>query len=123
MYQALKHVHLTCVALSLAGFLLRGFWMVTASPLLQARLTRIIPHAVDTVLLLSAIALVSHYESVPGWVWAKVAGLIFYIAFGMIALKRGRNMMQRMLALVAAVSVFAWIVSVAVTKTPAGFFA
>ncbi len=123
MYQAVKHVHLTCVALSLSGFLLRGFWMVTGSPLLTARLTRIAPHVVDTVLLASALVLASQFTPVPAWIWAKVAGLLCYILLGMLALKRGKTLAVRIAALLAAVLTFAWIVSVAFSKTPAGFFA
>ncbi|QID17212.1 SirB2 family protein [Nitrogeniibacter mangrovi] len=123
MYQVIKHVHLTSVALSLAGFLLRGFWMVTGSPLLKARLTRVLPHVVDTVLLGSALALVSFYDSVPAWVWAKVIGLLCYIVLGTIALKRGRTLTIRLVAMGAALLTFAWIVSVALTKQPAGFLA
>ncbi len=39
MYLALKHFHITCVVLSGAGFLLRGWWSVSGSPLLRAPLT------------------------------------------------------------------------------------
>jgi len=57
IYLALKHLHLICVAVSGSGFALRGFWMLTGSPLLERRWVRIVPHVVDTVLLASAIAL------------------------------------------------------------------
>lgn len=123
MYLALKHVHVTCVTLSLLGFMLRGVWMWTGSPWRNARLTRILPHGVDTLLLGSALAMVTYYDSVPVWVWAKIAGLLFYIGFGMMALKRGRTSRVRAMAFVAALATFAWIVSVALTKTPAGFLA
>jgi uncharacterized membrane protein SirB2 len=123
MYQAVKHLHLTCVALSICGFVLRGVWMMTDSPLLRARLTRILPHVVDSLLLASALYLVSQLGGVPAWVWAKIGGLLVYIAFGMLALKAGRPLPVRVTALAAAVLTFAWIVSVAITKLPAGFFA
>ena len=54
-FQLLKSIHLTCAVLSISGFLLRGFWMIKNSPLLQHRLTKILPHIVDTLLLASAI--------------------------------------------------------------------
>jgi len=126
MYSALKHVHITCVALSGLGFLLRGMWMLNASPLADHRLTRIVPHAVDTLLLASAIALALLLHQYPfreGWLTAKVLGLLAYIGLGTIALKRGRTRSQRLAAWLAALMVFAYIVSVAVTKRPAGFFA
>jgi len=81
-YYAIKNLHITCVVLSAAGFLLRGLWMMTGNPLLQHRLTRILPHLVDTTLLLSAITLtvlIQQYPFVAGWATAKILGLIVYI--------------------------------------------
>lgn len=124
MYYAIKHLHVTCVVLSATGFLLRGLWMVTGSPLLQHRLTRVLPHIIDSLLLLSAIALavlIQQYPFAAGWVTAKVFGLLAYILLGTIALKRGRTMGMRVAAFIAALLVYAWIVSVAVTKNFAGF--
>lgn len=123
MYMALKHLHMTCVGLSLLGFVLRGVWMMTGSDRLKARATRVLPHMIDAVLLGSAIALVSFYDAVPNWVWAKVAGLLIYIVLGTVALKRGKTRNARLAAFVLALLTFAWIVSVALSKSPAGFFA
>ena len=126
MYFAIKHLHVTCVVLSATGFLLRGLWMITGNPLLQHRLTRVLPHVVDSVLLLSAITLavmIQQYPFAAGWVTAKVAGLLAYILLGTVALKRGRTMRIRVAAFVAALLVYAWIVSVALTKNLAGFLA
>ena len=125
MYSVLKHVHVTCVALSGIGFLLRGMWALTASPLASHRLARTLPHVVDTLLLASAIALALLLHQYPfrdGWLTAKVLGLLAYIGLGTVALKRGRTRSQRLAAWLAALAVFAYIVSVAVTKQPAGFF-
>jgi len=126
MYYAIKHLHVTCVALSAAGFLLRGLWMMTGSPLLQHRLTRVLPHVIDSLLLLSAITLavmIQQYPFAAGWVTAKVLGLLAYILLGTLALKRGRTMGIRITAFTAALLVYAWIVSVAFTKQVAGFLA
>ena len=126
MYYAIKHLHVTCVALSAAGFLLRGLWMMTGSPLLQHRLTRVLPHVIDSLLLLSAITLavmIQQYPFAAGWVTAKVLGLLAYILLGTLALKRGRTMGVRITAFTAALLVYAWIVSVAFTKQVAGFLA
>lgn len=126
MYFAVKHLHVTCVVLSAAGFLLRGFWMLSGSPLLQHRLTRVLPHLVDSLLLLSALtlaAMIAQYPFVAGWVTAKVIGLLAYIGFGTVALKRGRTVGVRAAAFAAAIAVYGWIVSVALTKEVAGFLA
>ncbi|KAA3650882.1 MAG: regulator SirB [Proteobacteria bacterium] len=122
MYLAIKHLHVTCVVLSGLGFLLRAAWMLSGSPRLKHRLTRVLPHVVDTVLLTTAIVLVTYYDGVPVWVWAKIGGLVAYVVLGTIALKRGRTPASRRIALVAAVLTFGWIVSVALSKSAAGFF-
>ncbi|MGB2904034.1 MAG: SirB2 family protein, partial [Candidatus Dechloromonas phosphoritropha] len=56
-YLALKHLHVACVVLSGLGFALRGWWMLAGSPLLKARLAKVVPHVVDTTLLGSAVVM------------------------------------------------------------------
>ncbi|HMV16523.1 MAG TPA: SirB2 family protein [Zoogloea sp.] len=126
MYLAIKHLHITCVALSLAGFLLRGLWMCADSPLLYASLTRRLPHIVDALLLGSAIALAVMSGQAPfvqAWLTAKVAGLLVYIVLGALALRPGRPKPVRLGAFGAALVSFSYIVSVALTKNPAGWLA
>lgn len=126
MYLALKHFHITCVVLSGAGFALRGAWALAGSPLARARLARVLPHVVDSCLLLSAIVLAwmaGQYPFVHGWLTAKIVGLLAYIGLGMVALKPGRAMAVRAGAFVAALATFSWIVSVALSKNPAGWLA
>ncbi|ATE60692.1 SirB2 family protein [Thauera sinica] len=126
MYFAIKHLHVTCVVLSGLGFLLRGTWMLSGSGLLHHRLTRVLPHIVDTLLLGSALvlaAMIGQYPFVADWVTAKVFGLIAYIVLGAVALKRGRTLAVRGAAFAAATAVFLWIVSVALTKNPLGYLA
>ena len=126
MYYLIKNLHVTCVVLSAVGFLLRGTWMLTGSALLLHRLTRVLPHLVDSTLLLSAIALAVMIEQYPfsaGWVTAKVIGLLAYILLGTVALKRGRTRGVRIAAFAAAILVYAWIVSVALSKNIAGYLA
>jgi uncharacterized membrane protein SirB2 len=124
IYYTIKNLHVAFVVMSISGFVLRSVWMLMGSPLLQHRVTRALPHVIDTLLLLTALvaaAMISQYPFVAGWVTAKVLGLLAYIVLGTIALKRGRTMTVRILAVVGALATYAWIASVAVTKDPAGF--
>lgn len=124
MYLAIKHLHITCAILSGSGFLLQGLWMMARNPLLDHRLTRTVPHVIDTVFLGSAVALAmqsGQYPFVAPWVTAKVIALVVYILLGATALRWGRTMGVRTAALFAAMATFAWIVSVALTKNPAGY--
>lgn len=120
-YLALKHFHMTFAALSGFLFLLRGLWMLADSPTMQRRWVRILPHLIDTALLLSAMALAvwnAQYPFVQAWLSVKVGALLLYIVLGSIALKRGRSKPVRAAAYVAALATFAYIVGVAVTKNP-----
>lgn len=118
-YLVVKHLHVSCVALSGFFFLLRGVWMLAGSGRLHRRWVRIVPHIVDTLLLASALALVTwsaQHPFVQGWLTAKVVALAVYIVLGSIALKRGKTGLVRIVAFMAAVVTFAYIVAVAVTK-------
>ena len=119
----LKSLHVACVAASLALFTVRGAWMLRAPERLRVRWVRVVPHVVDTLLLASAVALAFLLRIDPlthGWLAAKIAGLCAYIVLGTVALKRGPTRGIRAAALAAALAVYAYIVTVAITKSPAG---
>ncbi|TXG99520.1 MAG: regulator SirB [Rhodocyclaceae bacterium] len=124
-YLALKHLHVTCVVLSGLGFCLRGFWMLSESPLRQHRLARVLPHVVDTLLLGSAVTMAwmsGQYPFVNGWLTAKLFGLLAYILLGMMALKRGRTLAIRRGYFRLALLTYAYIVGVALSRNPTIFF-
>jgi uncharacterized membrane protein SirB2 len=126
MYAVLKHLHMTLAVVTLAGFLLRGWWMITGSAKLQRRGVRILPHVVDTAFLLSGIGLVVSMRLgllQNPWLIAKLVALLAYIVLGTIALKRGPTMSIRVAALVGALLTFAYIVGVAISKSPASWLA
>ncbi len=118
-YLAIKHLHITSVALSGGFFLLRAIWMLRQSALLQRRWVKVLPHVIDTLLLVSALMLVfssAQYPFVEPWLTAKVVGLVAYVWLGMVALKYGKSKTVRTRAMVAALVIFAYIVAVAITR-------
>ncbi len=120
-YLTLKSLHVGCVVVSYALFLLRGIWMIRRPEWLRLRWVRTLPHVVDTVLLGSAVAMalmIRQYPFVAGWLTAKLLALLLYIVLGSIALKRGRTRNQRIAAWFAAQAVFFYIVAVALTRSP-----
>lgn len=126
MYETLKLVHVGTVVLTMLGYLLRGYWMLTGSPRLTLRVTRIAPHVVDTVLLASGISLVVvlrlPFLDQP-WLLAKLLALVIYIVLGVIALGRGKTMQARTTALILSLAVFAYIVGVALNKSTLSWLA
>ena len=118
-YTLLRTVHIASVHLTLTLFLLRGFWMLTNSSLLHVRWVRIVPHVNDTLLLLAAISMLFVADINPlnqPWILAKIIGLLAYIGLGTIALKRGKTKTIRVMAMIAALGVFGYIMAVAMTK-------
>ena len=95
--------------------------MLRSSALLERRLVRILPHVVDSLFLLSGIGLVLVLRlpvfSQP-WLLVKLAAVVAYILLGMVALRRGRTLAVRAVSYVLALAMFAYIVGVALSKSP-----
>ncbi len=121
-YATLKTIHVACVVASGAGFLLRGALMLAGSPLLATRFARVAPHVIDTILLVTgvAMAVIAHVSPLAHpWLATKIGALVAYIVLGSIALKRGRTRAIRAAAFAAALATYAYIVGVALTRSPA----
>lgn len=125
-YLLIRNLHSLAALLTISGFMLRGYWMITGSDRLTHRMTRTVPHVVDTIFLLSGIAMLLMLSLNPftqNWLLAKFAGLIVYILLGTIAIRRGSTMQIRKIAFIAALAVFAYIVGVALTKSAESWLA
>ncbi len=61
------------------------------------------------------------FPFVDPWLTSKLTGLIIYIVLGSIALKRGSTLTIRIVALLSALLVIGWMVSVALLHAPMGF--
>ncbi|HKJ16957.1 MAG TPA: SirB2 family protein [Xanthomonadales bacterium] len=123
-YVLLKQLHLSLALLSISGFAVRWWWRARNSSLSNHPAIRIAPHVLDTVFLITGIilaALSGFYPWSDAWLAAKIGGLLAYIILGMLAMsftsKPARN-----LAFALALLTFAWVISVAYTKSAAGFF-
>lgn len=128
-YATLKLIHVSAVALSFSGFTARGIGALRGASWVRHRLARTVPHLVDTILLLSALGMLWVVRLTPWalpWLRAKVVGLVVYIALGVLALRPSitagmrRPMRARLIIWAAAILVFGYIVSVAITKSPLG---
>lgn len=117
-YLTLKMIHMASVALSGSFFLLRGVWMLNESAMLQRKWVKILPHVIDTVLLVSALVMcvmISQYPFTSGWLTAKFLLLVLYVGLGTVAIKRGKTKSIRLLAFIAALVVFLFIGAIAGT--------
>ena len=120
-YVLLKHLHVTCVVISVSLFVLRATLELAARPWRQWRLLRVAPHVIDTVLLTSALWLawrIGQYPFVDGWLTAKVLALLAYILLGMRAFGRKTPQAQRIPYFLSAMLSVIYIVGVALTRSP-----
>ncbi|HET7371640.1 MAG TPA: SirB2 family protein [Gammaproteobacteria bacterium] len=126
LYSSIKLFHMTCVGLSVSLFAARGIWVLATGRGLWRPL-KVVPHIIDTLLLASGITLAFYIRQFPfvnsDWLTAKIVGLIAYIALGVWVFRGRQSRGARWVVWTAAVTVFGYIVSVAVTKQPAGFLA
>jgi uncharacterized membrane protein SirB2 len=122
-YLPIKNLHMTTAGLSILFFVIRAYWSVTGSALLQHRVVRIVPHVVDSVLLICGVILAMMIGPNQPWILTKIVLLVFYIAVGTIAIKRGRTPTTRLAAAGVAVLIFIYIVGVAIRHDPASWFA
>jgi uncharacterized membrane protein SirB2 len=119
--QFLKIIHVSSVGISYGLFALRGFWRWHSSALMARRWARIAPHCVDSVLLISAIALAWQLGYTPvnsPWLAAKIVALLVYITLGMMALGIAGTRTKRLVAYLAAQLVFFYIVATAISHDP-----
>ena len=64
-YLTLKQIHAGSVVASYTLFFVRGIWMMRAPAMLERRWVKTVPHVIDTVLLVSAIALAMTIREYP----------------------------------------------------------
>lgn len=112
----LKYLHVSCVVLSISGFILRALWRLKHPQDNPRRWLKVVPHLVDSTLFFSGLAMVIVYQWYPtqhDWLATKLAALLLYIGLGFIALRKGSA-----IAALAAVITFTYIVAVALSKQP-----
>ena len=125
LFNILITLHLTSVALTISLFTLRYWWRWSNNPRFQARWVRVLPHIVDSVLLLSGVGLIALTGYLPftvkgAWLTEKLFGVIIYIVLGFIALGRHRPRSQQtgFIAFLLGLVVLYIIIKLATTRIP-----
>lgn len=117
-YTALKHSHAGLAYLTIMLFVIR-FLLFSVSPKWRAnKILKIVPHIIDTLLLVFALMMVfsSTFSLGHGWLAAKTIGLIVYIGFGVVAIRKANNA-----AFAGALITYAYVFGVAKYKTALSF--
>ncbi len=117
MYPIVKHFHVILVVSSIALFQFR-FWRYQITRHTTPKLMKILPHSIDTLLLISGVFLAVWVGFSPlyaDWLLYKLLALLAYIIFGFLAMKKAGFM--RWLGYVLATLAVIYMVMVATQKT------
>lgn len=121
VYLSLKTVHQLCALTTFTLFFARGLWILRNPELKRPRWMLVVPHVVDTVLLMSAIGLIVITRQYPGeqiWLNTKIGALVVYIILGLIAFRFAQTRTTKLIAWVFGQLVFIYIVMVALSRSP-----
>ncbi|MCC6757965.1 MAG: SirB2 family protein [Arenimonas sp.] len=124
-YVPIKTVHVAAVLASGGLFALRGALVLAGVRWAMSAPLRYLSYSIDTVLLTAALMLATLLPGAVfanGWLAVKLTLLVLYVLLGSFALKRGRSRRTRALCFIAAITVYAFMYSVARTHQPLGWF-
>jgi uncharacterized membrane protein SirB2 len=125
LYSQIKAVHISAVLASGILFLLRGLALQLGARWVMAAPLRYLSYTIDTALLTAALMLMTvlhQYPFVHAWLTVKVLLLVCYVVLGSFALKRGSSQRGRFSCWLAALAVYAFMISVARAHSPLGIF-
>lgn len=125
-YVQIKWLHVAMVLLSGGLFMLRGLALQLGYARAMNAPWRYTSYAIDTVLLTSALMLLSILHLNPfavSWLGVKLLLLVLYIVFGTLALKRGRTPAIRRICFALALLTYVFMISIARAHHPLGLLA
>ncbi len=125
LYPDVRSAHIALVAISGVLFAVRGIAVMAGGAWAMRPAVRRMSVLIDTALLGAALLLVYMLHINPftvGWLSTKIGLLLVYIVLGSYALKRARTAQVRLVSYVAALLCLGFMVSVAMTHSPLGFF-
>ncbi|SQI41369.1 Invasion gene expression up-regulator, SirB [Leminorella richardii] len=124
MYLWFKWLHIATAVISITLFIARFLGRWRGAAWVQHPVVKVFPHVNDTLLFITGVSLIfmTHfYPLTPqgAWMTEKLVGVVLYIGLGHLAMSRRTiSQMLRVTAFMAALLVFYFIVTVAVTKLP-----
>jgi uncharacterized membrane protein SirB2 len=124
MCRVLLALHVCAVAVSVGLYGFRAIRSLLGCPIERRSWLGILPHAVDTALLLSAIGLMSlihQYPFAEPWLTAKFVAVSVYIGLGSWVVRGRGPRWGQVTAFIGSLLVVTYIVGVAVRHSPIPF--
>lgn len=112
MYMAVKHAHLTIIALTFIFFMINFVLTIKQSDKVKNKLLKIGPHVLYTLFVITFVYLVTVnplelYPFVNTWASSKLGGFVLYVLSIAFALKWAKTNLWR---IVGAISAVFWLV-------------
>jgi len=121
VFSLLKIIHISTVVFTGSYFFIRGLALINHQQWYKEIRARKVSRYNDTTLLLSGMgmaALMEQYPFIDAWLTAKILLIVIYIILGMLALYWLQSWKQKILAGLAALLVYGYIVGIALSKNP-----
>ncbi len=118
-------LHVSCVIASGSLFAARGTMHLVDARMAHRPALRYLSYGIDTTLLAAGVALAVIVHQAPfvqAWLTVKLLAVLAYIGLGIQALRCSRTRRARAGFLFAALAMYGFVVSVALTRSPWGVF-
>jgi uncharacterized membrane protein SirB2 len=119
-----KYLHILSVATAFALFFVRGLWVMQSYPDSQERWVRVLPHAVDAVLVLSGIAMLAMLPAgrTGEWLAVKLALVVVYALLALYLFRVAQSFATKASAWLLGLLLILFITTIAVLGNPLGIF-
>lgn len=120
-YMIVKHTHLLMIALSVSFFMIRLVGHRLRAGFIQTKTMRVLPHLVDTCLIVSGLTLcvvVHQYPIQSPWLTEKILALLGYIVLAVVSIRSQRSWLFKTVVAVGALSWVVFAATLAVSKQP-----
>lgn len=124
-YTQIKLLHIGTVLLSGTVFSFRGLLMLGQSRFSNHPAAKWLSYINDSILLTAGLLLMQITRQYPvshDWLSMKLTLLVVYIIFGIFALRAGRSYSQRAVFFAVALGIYLFMISVARSHHPLGWF-
>ncbi len=114
-----RNLHVLLAYITIIGFVMRAVLALMDSAALSNKALKILPHVIDTLLLMCGALLVLNlgHAFTESWLLAKFIALLAYIGFGVLTLRASSTPM-RVVGVIGALASVGYIFAVAMSRNP-----
>ncbi|SFR55806.1 SirB2 family protein [Thiomicrospira sp. ALE5] len=118
MYASLLLLHKLAVLTSISVFFIRGLGVIYNREWVTRKPVKIVPHVIDTLLILSAVGIVlmTPFAFSDPWILIKLVGVLIYVGLSVMVFKVAKSRVQQGMFWIVNLALLFLLVAVAVEK-------